>query len=51
MDVSGQLHEPPALPPGKDPLYPLDGKLVRPQCRSGRVGEKKNLLAQLEIKS
>jgi hypothetical protein len=42
MEVSGQLHDPAALPPGKKPLYPLDKRLGGPQSRSGRGGEKKN---------
>jgi hypothetical protein len=31
-------------PLGKDPRYPLDRKLGRPQCQSGRCGVEKNLL-------
>jgi len=27
---------------GKSPWYPLDRRLGRPQCRSGRGGEEKN---------
>jgi hypothetical protein len=27
MEVSGQLHTPPALPPGKSPWYPLGRRL------------------------
>jgi hypothetical protein len=43
MEVSGQLHAPAALPPGKDPpRYPLDRGLGGPQNRSGRDGEEKN---------
>jgi hypothetical protein len=43
MEVSGQLHAPAALPPGKkSPWYPLDMKLCGPQSRSGRGGEEKN---------
>jgi hypothetical protein len=42
MEVSDQLHAPAALPPGKGPLYPLDGKLGGPQIRSGRGSEEKN---------
>jgi len=34
MDVSGQLHVPAALPPGKEPRYPLDRRLNGPQSRS-----------------
>jgi hypothetical protein len=39
-----QYHAAAALPPRKEPRYPLDRKLRRPQSRSGRCGEKKNLL-------
>jgi hypothetical protein len=31
MEVSGQLHAPAALPPGKILWYPLDRRLGRPQ--------------------
>jgi hypothetical protein len=41
--VSGQLHAPAALPPGKEPRYPLDRRLGGPQSRSGRFGEEKIL--------
>jgi len=41
MKVSGELHAPAALPPGKDPLYPLDTRLCGPQSWSGRGGEEK----------
>jgi hypothetical protein len=37
MEVSGQLHSPAALPPGK-----LDRRLGGPQSRYGRGGEEKN---------
>jgi hypothetical protein len=42
MEVNGQLHAPAALPPGKEPLYPLDRRLGGPQSHSGRGGEEKN---------
>jgi hypothetical protein len=42
MEVSGQLHGPAALPPGKEPWFPLDRRLGGPQSRSGRGGEEKN---------
>jgi hypothetical protein len=42
MEVSGQLHAPAALPPGKSPRYLLDRRLGGPQSRSGRGGEEKN---------
>jgi hypothetical protein len=41
--VSGQLHSPAALPPGKSPRYPLYKRLGGPQSRSGRNGEVKIL--------
>jgi hypothetical protein len=37
--VSGQLHAPAALPPGKSPRYPFYRRLGGPQSRSGRYGE------------
>jgi hypothetical protein len=42
MKVSGQLHAPAALPPGKSSWYPLDRRLGGAQNRSGRDGEEKN---------
>jgi hypothetical protein len=42
MEVSGQLHGPAALPPGKSSQYPLDRRLGEPQNRPGRRGEDKN---------
>jgi hypothetical protein len=41
MDVSGQLHVPAALPPAKDPCYPLNTRLGGPQSRSGHGDEEK----------
>jgi hypothetical protein len=41
--MSGQLHAPAALHPGKSPRYPLDRRLGGPQGRSGRHGEEKIL--------
>jgi hypothetical protein len=37
LEVSGQLHAPAALPPGKKPQYPLDRWLGGPQSRSGNM--------------
>jgi hypothetical protein len=37
--VSGQLHAPAALPPGKSPRYPFYRRLGGAQSRSGRYGE------------
>jgi hypothetical protein len=42
MEVSGKLHAPATLPPGKDPMVPLDRRLCGPKIRSGRGGEEKN---------
>jgi len=42
MEVSGQLHAPASLPPGKSPWYPVYGRLGGPQRKSGRGGEEKN---------
>jgi hypothetical protein len=39
LEVSGQLHAPAALPPGKSPRYPFYRRLGGPQSRSGRYGE------------
>jgi hypothetical protein len=33
MEKSGQLHSPVALPPGKEPRYPLDRRQVGPQFK------------------
>jgi hypothetical protein len=43
MELSRQLHVPTALPPEKDPRYPLDRRLGGPQSLSGRRGEDKIL--------
>jgi hypothetical protein len=43
LKVSGQLQAPSALPPGKEPRYPLDRRLGGPQSRSGWHGEVKIL--------
>jgi hypothetical protein len=44
MEVSGQLHAPAALLPGKEPCYPLDRRLGGPRNRCGRGGEQNNFL-------
>jgi hypothetical protein len=41
LEVSGQLHAPAALPPGKSPRYPFYRRFGGPQSRSGRYGEVK----------
>jgi len=40
--MSGQLHAPVALPPGKEPQVPLGKRLGGPLSRSGGGGEEKN---------
>jgi hypothetical protein len=45
MEVSGQLHAPADLPPGKSPWFPLDRRLGGPQSRSGHGGGKKKFPA------
>jgi hypothetical protein len=45
--VSGQLHAPAVLPPGKSPTYPLGRRLDGPQRRSWRYEEEKNMLSLL----
>jgi hypothetical protein len=42
MEVRCQLHATAALPPGKEPLVPIERRLGGPQNRSGRGGEEKN---------
>jgi hypothetical protein len=43
LEVSGQVDAPAALPPGKEPWYPLDRRLGGPQSRSGQRGEEQIL--------
>jgi hypothetical protein len=43
MEVSGQLQAPAALPPEKEPRYPLDKRLGWPQSLYESYGEEKNL--------
>jgi hypothetical protein len=42
MEVSGQLHAPAALPPGKEPFVPIGYEAGWPQSLSGRGDEEKN---------
>jgi hypothetical protein len=44
MEVSGQLHAPTALTPGKCSRYQLDRRLGGPQSRYTRCGEEKNVM-------
>jgi hypothetical protein len=41
--LSGQLHAPAALPPGKDPQYPLDRSCVGPTVGLDDVEKRKFL--------
>jgi len=43
MEVSGQLHALAALPPGKEPQYPMDRWLDGLQRQSGCRGEQKKI--------
>jgi hypothetical protein len=45
MNVSGQLHAPTALPPGKESAVLIDRNVGGTQSRSGRSGVEENLLA------
>jgi len=42
VEVSGQIHDPAALLPGKEPPYPFNRRLGGPQSRSAHGGEEKN---------
>jgi hypothetical protein len=42
MEVSGQLHSPAALSPGKEPLVPTGWEAGWAQSLSGHGGEEKN---------
>jgi len=44
MEVGGQLHDPPALPQGKDPLMLLNRRWNGPQSRCGSIRPEKNPL-------
>jgi hypothetical protein len=48
MGVSGYLHDPAALPPGKILRLPLDMSLGETQNRSGRGGEGNKIPAPAE---
>jgi len=41
MEVSGQLHAPVVLPPGKSPWYLMDRRLGGHHSQSGHSGEEK----------
>jgi hypothetical protein len=45
MEMSGQVHAPAALPPGKSPKYPLYTRLGGTKSRSVGHAEDKTLLA------
>jgi len=42
MEVSGEIRDPAALIPRKEPLVPIDRRLGGSQSRSGCGGEEKN---------
>jgi hypothetical protein len=44
MEMSGQLHAPATLPPGKQLWYQLDIRLGGPQSSSGLCGVQNKLL-------
>jgi hypothetical protein len=49
MEVSGQLHAPAALPPGKEPLVPTVQEAGWAQSRPQHGGEEKNSQPLLEL--
>jgi hypothetical protein len=49
MEVHGQLHDPAALLPGKEPLVPIGSEDGWVQNRSGRGGEEENSQSPPEI--
>jgi hypothetical protein len=54
MEVSGQFQTPAALPPGKEPQYPLDRGPSGPQSRSGPGDKEKRIpspsLPEIELR-
>jgi hypothetical protein len=48
MEVSGHLHAPAALPPGKRSRYPLYRRLGGPQGQYRRCGEEKDFCPSRE---
>jgi hypothetical protein len=50
LEVCGELHAPAALPPGKEPRYPLDRRLGGVQSHSGKYGEEKIYISIFFIK-
>jgi hypothetical protein len=51
MEVSGQLNAQVALPPGKEPQYPMEKKRRgRPRSRYGQYKEENNFLFSRESK-
>jgi len=49
MEVAGQLHEPAALPPGKEPLVSIGQETWWSQSLSGCNGEERNSQTHLGI--
>jgi hypothetical protein len=50
MEVSGQLHVPAALPPGKNPQYTLHSGQGGPKSWSGHFGGEETFCPCLESK-
>jgi hypothetical protein len=50
MEVSGQLHAPAALPPRKEPLVPIDRRLVGPRAVLDAVVKRKVLETMINVK-
>lgn len=44
MEMSGRLHVPVALTPGKEPPSVIHKRLAEPQRQSGRFGEEENVV-------
>jgi len=49
MEMSGQLHTPATLAPGKRPSYPLVRRLDGPQNQSRHSGKEKNPCPSWEL--
>jgi hypothetical protein len=43
MEVTGRLHDPAALSPGKEQRYPVERRLGESLNQSGRGGEKEKI--------
>jgi len=49
MEVSGRLHTPTTLLPGKESWYALGGRLGGPQCLSGHGDKGKKISSLLPL--